>query len=75
LVAYHVGGRAEPIERYGPARVGPARDLDALTAADGELLSDAGALSAARGGAERARAELTWEAAAVAHLALYRELA
>ena len=33
------------------------------------------ALAAARAGAERARAELTWDAAAALHLALYRELA
>ena len=33
------------------------------------------ALAAAREGALRARAELTWEAAAQAHLELYRELA
>ena len=32
------------------------------------------ALEAARAGARRARAELTWDAAAQAHLALYREL-
>jgi hypothetical protein len=40
-----------------------------------ELLSDAGALAAVRDGAERARAELTWDAAAAAHLSLYREIA
>ena len=32
------------------------------------------ALAAARAGAERARAELTWDASAAQHLALYREL-
>ena len=32
------------------------------------------ALSEARQGAERARAELTWEASAAAHVALYEEL-
>jgi hypothetical protein len=31
-------------------------------------------LEAARSGARRARAELTWDAAADAHLELYREL-
>jgi len=74
-VAYDVGGLAEPISRYGAGRVVPAGDLDALTAATEELLSDADALHAARAGAERARAELTWDAAALAHLELYRELA
>jgi glycosyltransferase involved in cell wall biosynthesis len=75
VVAYDVGGLAEPIERFGAGRVVPAGDLDALTAAVSELLSDAGALAAVRAGAERARAELTWDAAAAAHLALYREIA
>ena len=75
VVAYDVGGLAEPIERFGAGRVVPAGDVDALTAAVSELLSDAGALAAVRAGAERARAELTWDAAAAAHLSLYRELA
>jgi glycosyltransferase involved in cell wall biosynthesis len=74
VVAYDVGGLAEPIERFGAGRVVPAGDLDALTAAVSDLLSDDAALAAARVGAERARAELTWDAAAAAHLALYREL-
>jgi glycosyltransferase involved in cell wall biosynthesis len=75
VVAYDVGGLAEPIERFGAGRVVPAGDVEALTEAARELLSDADALAAARAGAERARAELTWDAAAAAHLALYRELA
>jgi glycosyltransferase involved in cell wall biosynthesis len=74
VVAYDVGGLAEPIERFGSGRVVPAGDVDALTAAVAELLSDAEALAAARAGAERARSELTWDAAARAHLALYEEL-
>jgi len=52
----------------------PAGDVDALTEAVGELLGDSTALAAARAGAERARAELTWESAARSHLDLYREL-
>jgi glycosyltransferase involved in cell wall biosynthesis len=75
VIAYDVGGLAEPIERFGAGRVVPAGDLDALTAAAAELLADTDALAAARAGAERARAELTWDAAAAAHLALYREVA
>jgi D-inositol-3-phosphate glycosyltransferase len=75
VVAYDVGGLAEPIERFGAGRVVPAGDVEALTEAARELLSNAGALAAARAGAERARAELTWDASAAAHLALYRELA
>jgi glycosyltransferase involved in cell wall biosynthesis len=39
-----------------------------------ELLSDRDALEQARAGARRARDELTWDAAARAHLALYGEL-
>jgi glycosyltransferase involved in cell wall biosynthesis len=39
-----------------------------------QLLADPEALAAARKGAEDARAELTWAAAASAHLELYREL-
>ena len=54
----------------------PAGDVEALAAAARELLEDADALArAARAGAERARATLTWDAAAAAHLELYRELA
>ena len=75
VVAYDVGGLAEPIERFGAGRVVAAGDVDALTAAVGELLSDGETLAAARAGAEHARRELTWDAAAAAHLALYREIA
>jgi glycosyltransferase involved in cell wall biosynthesis len=73
-VVYDVGGLAEPVERFGAGRVVPAGDVDALAAATRELLEDAAALAAARDGARRAREELTWDAAAVAHLDLYREL-
>jgi hypothetical protein len=45
-----------------------------LTDAVGELLGDEAALAAARAGAEHARRELTWEASAGQHLALYRDL-
>jgi glycosyltransferase involved in cell wall biosynthesis len=38
------------------------------------LLEDTDALATARAGAEQARAELTWDASADAHLELYREL-
>jgi len=73
-VVYDVGGLAEPIRSYGAGRVVPADDVAALAAAVAELLDDPDALEAARAGARRARAELTWDAAAQAHLALYREL-
>jgi glycosyltransferase involved in cell wall biosynthesis len=73
-VVYDVGGLPEPVRAYGAGRVVPAGDIDAFTEAVSELLSDREALAAARAGAERARAELTWDAAAAQHLALYREL-
>jgi glycosyltransferase involved in cell wall biosynthesis len=74
-VVYDVGGLGDPVRAYGAGRVVAPDDLDALTAALRELLQDEGALAAARAGAERARAELTWDAAAAAHLDVYRELA
>jgi glycosyltransferase involved in cell wall biosynthesis len=74
-VAYDVGGVAEPVRRFGAGRVVPSGDLDALAAAVRELLTDPDALEQARAGARRARAELTWAAAAKAHLAVYGEIA
>jgi glycosyltransferase involved in cell wall biosynthesis len=73
-VAYDVGGIAEPIRAFGAGRVVPAGDVDALVAATEELLADRDALAAARAGAQRARETLTWDAAAAAHLELYRQL-
>ena len=73
-VVYDVGGLGEPVSAYGAGRVVPAGDVDALTAAVRELLDDREALAVARAGAERARQELTWAAAAERHLELYREL-
>jgi glycosyltransferase involved in cell wall biosynthesis len=74
-VVYDVAGLGEPIRAFGAGRVVPADDVEALTAALGELLGDPSALADARRGAERARASLTWEAAAAQHLALYEEIA
>lgn len=74
-VVYDVGGLPEPIRTYGAGRVVPADDVEALAAALRELLEEPAALEAARAGARRAREELTWDASAAAHLALYRELA
>ncbi len=73
-VVYDVAGLGEPVREYGAGRVVPAGDVEALTAAVDDLLGDADALTAARAGAERARSELTWDAAATQHLDLYREL-
>jgi glycosyltransferase involved in cell wall biosynthesis len=74
-VAYDVGGVAEPVRRFEAGRVVPAGDVDAFAAAVRELLDDPAALGAARAGARRAREELTWDAAARAHLAVYEEIA
>lgn len=73
-VVYDVGGLAEPVRAFGAGRVVAPGDLDGLAAAIGDLLGDAAALEDARAGAWRARAALTWEASAAAHLELYREL-
>ena len=74
-VAYDVGGIAEPVKRYDAGRVVPAGDVTALATAVRDLLDDAEALERARAGARRAREELTWDASARAHLALYEEIA
>ena len=74
-VVYDVGGLAEPVREFGAGRVVAAGDVDALTEAVRALLESPAELAAARAGAERARAELTWDAAAAQHLALYRTLA
>ena len=73
-VVYDVAGLSEPVRGYGAGRVVAAGDIDALTEAVRGLLDDRDALAAARAGAERARAELTWDAAATLHLDLYRDL-
>ena len=73
-VVYDVGGLGEAVRRFGAGRVVPPGDVEALTEAVRELLDDPQALEQARAGAERARAELTWDAAAEAHLEVYREL-
>jgi glycosyltransferase involved in cell wall biosynthesis len=73
-VVYDVGGLGEPVRRFGAGRVVPAGDVEALTEATRELLDDPHALEKARAGAAQARSELTWDAAARAHLDVYREL-
>jgi glycosyltransferase involved in cell wall biosynthesis len=74
-VAYDVGGVAEPVRRFAAGRVVQAGDVAGLAEAVHELLSSTDALEQAREGARRAREELTWDAAAAAHLALYLEIA
>jgi glycosyltransferase involved in cell wall biosynthesis len=74
VVAYDVGGIAEPVRRFGAGRVVAAGDVAGLAEAIHELLADDAALEQAREGARHAREELTWDAAAQAHLALYEEI-
>jgi glycosyltransferase involved in cell wall biosynthesis len=74
-VVYDVGGLGEVVGRFGAGRVVAPGNADGLAAALRELLDDTDALAAARGGARRARDELTWDAAAAAHLELYEEIA
>ena len=71
VVVYDVGGLAEPVRRFGAGLVVDAGDVDGLAAALQAVLEDPEPF---REGARRARAELTWDAAAAAHLALYEEL-
>ena len=73
-VVYDVGGLGELVHAYGAGAVVPAGDVESMTDAVRGLLDDSEALSRARAGAERARGELTWDAAAQQHLELYREL-
>jgi glycosyltransferase involved in cell wall biosynthesis len=74
-VVYDVGGLGEVVGRFGAGRVVAPEDMEGLSAALRELLDDDTALAAARDGARRARDELTWDAAAAAHLAVYEEIA
>jgi glycosyltransferase involved in cell wall biosynthesis len=71
VVAYDVGGIAEPVRRFGAGRVVPPGDVEALATAIDEVLADP---EPARAGARRAREELTWDGSARAHLALYAEI-
>jgi len=73
-IAYDVGGIAEPVRRFGAGRVVAPGDVEGLAAAVHELLTQPAALEEARAGARRAREELTWDASARAHLALYEGL-
>lgn len=74
VVTYDVGGMAEPVRRFDAGAVVEPDDQNGLARAVEELLADESSLAAARQGALRAREELTWDAGAREHLALYREL-
>ena len=71
-VAFDVGGIAEPVRAYGAGVVVPPGDVQALADGIRRVLDDPAPF---RAGADRARAELTWDRAAAAHRALYEELA
>jgi glycosyltransferase involved in cell wall biosynthesis len=73
-IVYDIGGLGEVVGRYGAGAVVEPGDVGGMSLALQTLLEDADVLDAARRGAERARAELTWEASAASHLELYREL-
>ena len=73
-VVYDVGGLGEVVRRFAAGRVVAPGDVGALTQALRALLDDPAALASAREGAARARDELTWDASAAAHMALYEEL-
>ena len=74
-VVYDVGGLGEVVERFSRRSRRPAgRRRRASRPLCGSLLDDPAALEAAREGARRARETLTWDAAAEAHLDLYREI-
>jgi glycosyltransferase involved in cell wall biosynthesis len=73
-IVYDVGGLGEVVGRFGAGAVVEPGDVGGMALALQSLVEDPEALAAARRGAESARAELTWEASAAAHLDLYREL-
>jgi glycosyltransferase involved in cell wall biosynthesis len=73
-IVYDIGGLGEVVGRFGAGAVVEPGDVGGMALALQTLLEDTDALAAARRGAEAARAELTWEASAAAHLDLYREL-
>jgi glycosyltransferase involved in cell wall biosynthesis len=73
-IVYDIGGLGEVVGRFGAGVVVEPGDVEAMALALRRLLDDPDALATARRGAERARDELTWDASAAAHLAVYREL-
>lgn len=74
-IVYDIGGLGEVVGRFGAGAVVEPGNVDAMAAALARLLGDSEALASARQGAERVRAELTWDASAAAHLEIYREIA
>ncbi|MFN2471669.1 MAG: glycosyltransferase family 4 protein [Gaiellaceae bacterium] len=75
VVVSNVGALPDAVRDFGAGRVVPPDDPGALAAACGELLGDGEALRRAWEGALAARSALTWDAAAVEHERVYREIA
>jgi glycosyltransferase involved in cell wall biosynthesis len=73
-VVYDVGGLGEIVRTFAAGRVVPPGDVAALSQAIRTLLGNADDLAEARAGAARARDTLSWDRAAAAHVALYREI-
>ena len=73
-VVSDLGQVGETVRRFGAGAAVPPEDPAALAAACIHLLRDREALAAAFAGVERARAALTWDAAAEAHERLYEGL-
>ena len=71
VVISDIGGLAENVREYSAGRLVPPDDPAALAEASRELLAD---LRPAYEGALRARAALSWDAAAEAHERLYASL-
>jgi glycosyltransferase involved in cell wall biosynthesis len=73
-VVTDVGSLGDTVREFGAGRVSPPEDSVALAAACVELLRDEAALAEAFAGTARARAALSWDAAAEAHERLYEEI-
>lgn len=73
-VVSDLGQVGETVRRFGAGATVPPEDPAALAAACARLLGDREALAAAFAGVERARAALTWDAAAEAHERLYESI-
>jgi glycosyltransferase involved in cell wall biosynthesis len=73
-VVTDVGGLPDAIREFGAGRVVPPGDPEAFAAALREVLEER-ELATAYEGAQAARRALTWDAAAAAHEAVYREVA
>jgi glycosyltransferase involved in cell wall biosynthesis len=73
-VVSDLGQVGETVRRFGAGATVPPEDPAALAAACARLLGDREALAAAFAGVEKARAALTWDAAAEAHERLYESI-